>query len=159
MVSNNLNIQMKHAPSSTTSIGCEATVASAIPTSVACPPTATTTVEARNIGAFCRDLGPVSTCLDLRDTQTLSNLPRKRELSIATAASTCSGSANSTYAYLQTHEKHSVLGVWHIPFWMTGEPVAEDSDAVDHTTGLEMSLDFFWCGTIVDLRDMGQGSH
>lgn len=35
---------------------------------------------------------------------TLINLPRKSELSNATAASICSGSENSTYAYLDSYK-------------------------------------------------------
>jgi hypothetical protein len=38
------------------------------------------------------------------------------------------------------------------PFRMPGKFITEDGHSVDDTTGLEVSLDFFRCRTVVDLR-------
>lgn len=45
-----------------------------------------------------------------------------------------------------------VTQVWRLPFGMSGEFVAENRYAVDCATGLEVDLNFFWCGAIVDLE-------
>ena len=88
---------------------------------------------------------------------TLMRRPLNRELSIASAASTNSGSANSTYAYLiairRTQVSDNLVRIkWsHIPFGMSGELVAEDSHSVDGATGLEVLLNFFGCSRIVHL--------
>jgi hypothetical protein len=83
---------------------------------------------------------------------TLMSLPRNNELSMVNAVSTCSDSANSTYAYLgwrisKPHRQRRVV----IPFRMSRELVAENRHPVYGTTGLKMSLDLLGCSAIIDL--------
>src|SRR5690242_16914135 len=82
--------------------------------------------------------------------------PRNSELSIVSAVSMCSGSANSTYAYLMKGgcaQRRSRRGDGKdAPFWVTCKLITDNGDAVDCAASLEMSLYFFGSGAIVDLR-------
>lgn len=75
---------------------------------------------------------------------------------MATAASMKSGSANSTYAYLQhqnnTQQCNGQTWVYrNAPLRVTCELVTKDGDPVDGPARLEVLLDFFWGCRVVNL--------
>src|SRR6266704_3270595 len=87
---------------------------------------------------------------------TLTSRPRNNELSKARAASTCSGSANSTYAYLvKSYEaRQKPKSACHIclPFRVARKFITNNGYPVNGSTSLEVHLNLFRCCSIINLE-------